>query len=116
MYHRSRFDLSAYGMQGFFERNDLEFDGKECIVRREITASGKEPGASSTNTPAPVSQLKELGEMLIDVHSQHQNLLLNKENFQLNVIDILAGDKDELQQYKKTVHGLQADGKVVAAG
>ena len=94
------FDLSAYGMQGFFERNDLEFDGKECIVRREITASGKSR-AFINDTPAPVSQLKELGEMLIDVHSQHQNLLLNKENFQLNVIDILAGDKDELQQYKR---------------
>ena len=94
------FDLSAYGMQEFFERNDLEFDGKECIVRREITASGKSR-AFINDTPAPVSQLKELGEMLIDVHSQHQNLLLNKENFQLNVIDILAGDKDELQQYKR---------------
>ena len=87
-------------MQEFFERNDLEFDGKECIVRREITASGKSR-AFINDTPAPVSQLKELGEMLIDVHSQHQNLLLNKENFQLNVIDILAGDKDELQQYKR---------------
>ena len=94
------FDLSAYGMQEFFERNDLEFDGKECIVRREITVSGKSR-AFINDTPAPVSQLKELGEMLIDVHSQHQNLLLNKENFQLNVIDILAGDKDELQQYKR---------------
>ena len=85
---------------GVFEtRTSLEFDGKECIVRREITHPAR--AGRINDTPAPVSQLKELGEMLIDVHSQHQNLLLNKENFQLNVIDILAGDKDELQQYKR---------------
>ena len=93
------FDLSAYGMENFFERNDLEFDGKECIVRREITTSGKSR-AFVNDTPASVGQLKELGEMLIDVHSQHQNLLLNKENFQLKVIDILAHDKEELSAYK----------------
>ena len=94
------FDLSAYGMEDFFTRNDLEFDGKECIVRREITAAGKSR-AFINDTPASVAQLKELGEMLIDVHSQHQNLLLNKENFQLKVIDILARDKEELQRYKE---------------
>ena len=94
------FDLSAYGMEDFFTRNDLEFDGKECIVRREITEAGKSR-AFINDTPASVAQLKELGEMLIDVHSQHQNLLLNKENFQLKVIDILARDKEELQRYKE---------------
>ena len=93
------FDLSAYAMEDFFSRNDLEFDGTECIVRREISASGKSR-AFVNDTPAPVALLKELGEMLIDVHSQHQNLLLSKENFQLNVIDILAHDKAELQTYK----------------
>ena len=93
------FDLSAYGMELFFEQNDLDFDGKECIVRREITAAGKSR-AFINDTPATVNQLKELGEMLIDIHSQHQNLLLNKENFQLQVIDILAGDREEMQQYK----------------
>ncbi len=93
------FDLGAYGMQDFFVQNDLEFDGRECIVRREVTAAGKSR-AFINDTPASVGQLKELGEMLIDVHSQHQNLLLNKENFQLNVIDILANDREELQQYK----------------
>ena len=93
------FDLSAYGMELFFEQNDLDFDGKECIVRREITAAGKSR-AFINDTPTTVNQLKELGEMLIDIHSQHQNLLLNKENFQLQVIDILAGDREEMQQYK----------------
>ena len=87
-------DLSAYGMQEFFERNDLEFDGKECIVRREITASGKSR-AYINDTPAPVSQLKELGEMLIDVHTHNQKLLLKKETLPPNERHILAGKNDE---------------------
>ena len=86
-------------MDDFFSRNDLEYDQNECIVRREITASGKSR-AFINDTPVSVGLLKELGEMLIDVHSQHQNLLLNKENFQLKVIDILAGDKEELSVYQ----------------
>lgn len=93
------FDLSAYGMEDFFTRNDLEFDGRECILRREITAAGKSR-AFINDSPASVAQLKALGGMLIDIHSQHQNLLLDQEDFQLNVIDILAGDKQELEQYK----------------
>lgn len=96
----ARFDLSAYNMEAFFEKNDLEFDGTECIIRREITATGKSR-AFINDTPATIAQLKELGETLIDIHSQHQNLLLNKEDFQLNVIDILAKDKVELEQYKQ---------------
>lgn len=93
------FDLSVYHLEDFFERNNLEFDGTECIIRREVTTSGKSR-AFINDTPASVAQLKELGEMLIDIHSQHQNLMLSKENFQLNVIDILAGNKDELETYK----------------
>lgn len=93
------FHVGNYDMEDFFEQNDLEFDGKECIIRREISNSGKSR-AFINDTPASVGQLKELGEKLIDVHSQHQNLLLNKEDFQLNVIDILAGDKKEIQQYQ----------------
>lgn len=96
----ARFDLSAYQMEAFFERNDLEFDGTECIIRREITSTGKSR-AFINDTPATIAQLKELGETLIDIHSQHQNLLLNKEDFQLNVIDIIAKDKIELEQYKQ---------------
>ena len=96
----ARFDLSAYNMETFFEKNDLEFDGTECIIRREITATGKSR-AFINDTPATIAQLKELGETLIDIHSQHQNLLLNKEDFQLNVIDILADDKIELEEYKQ---------------
>lgn len=104
------FDVGAYGMDDFFCRNDLEFDGTECIVRREITAAGKSR-AFVNDTPASVNLLKELGEMLIDVHSQHQNLLLNKENFQLKVIDILAKDKGELTKYQKLYAAYKQAGK-----
>ena len=93
------FDLSRYGMEAFFERNDLDFDG-ECIIRREIAASGKSR-TFINDSPVPLAQLKELGETLIDIHSQHQNLLLNKENFQMNVVDIIANNKADQAIYSE---------------
>ncbi len=95
----ARFDVSAYGMQPFFEANELEYED-ECILRRELYASGKSR-AFINDTPASLVQMKELGELLIDVHSQHQNLLLNKEGFQLNVLDLLSHDDAELAAYQK---------------
>ena len=95
----ARFDVSAYGMQPFFEANELEYED-ECILRRELYASGKSR-AFINDTPASLVQMKELGELLIDVHSQHQNLLLNKEGFQLNVLDLLAHDEVELAAYQR---------------
>ena len=95
----ARFDVSAYGMQPFFEANELEYED-ECILRRELYASGKSR-AFINDTPASLAQMKELGELLIDVHSQHQNLLLNKEGFQLNVLDLLSHDEAELAAYQK---------------
>ena len=97
----AHFDLSAYGMKGYFEENDLEYDDDECILRRELSASGKSRSFIN-DVPASLSQMKELGEQLIDVHSQHQNLLLGKEGFQLSVVDILANDARELSAYKET--------------
>ena len=95
----ARFNISAYDMKDFFEENELEYDSQECILRRELQASGKSR-AFINDTPAPLSAMKELGEQLIDVHSQHQNLLLSHEEFQLNVLDILANDEEELGKYK----------------
>ncbi len=95
----AHFDVSAYGMKPFFEANELEYED-ECILRRELYASGKSR-AFINDTPALLAQMKELGELLIDVHSQHQNLLLNKEGFQLNVLDLLAHDEAELAAYQK---------------
>ena len=99
----ARFDISAYGMRPFFEENELEYD-EECILRREVQASGKSR-AFINDTPASLVQVKELGEQLIDVHSQHQNLLLNKEGFQLNVLDILAHNDAALEKYHSRYAG-----------
>lgn len=96
----AHFNLSRYGMGSFFEQNDIEFDPEDCIIRRELSVTGKSR-AFINDTPEPLSLLKELGEMLIDVHSQHQNLLLGKQDFQLEVVDIIANDSDELSKYRQ---------------
>ena len=96
----ARFDLSRYDMGSFFEQNDIEYDADDTIIRRELTAAGKSR-AFINDTPVPLNMLKELGERLVDVHSQHQNLLLGKQDFQLSVVDILADDTAELQDYQQ---------------
>ncbi len=96
----AKFHIANYGLKPFFEENDLEFDPEECIIRREMTANGKSR-AFINDTPASLAQMKVLGEKLIDVHSQHQNLLLNKEGFQLNILDILAQDDKEAAAYRQ---------------
>lgn len=97
----AHFDLSRYGMERFFDENEIEFDAEDTIIRRELTSAGKSR-AFINDTPVPLSMLKELGEQLVDVHSQHQNLLLNKQDFQLNVVDIIADDAKELTDYQQT--------------
>ena len=94
------FDVSKYDIQGFFDTNDLDFDGSECIVRRELTSAGKSR-AFINDTPVSASLLKELGDRLLDVHSQHQNLLLNQEGFQIDVLDLLAGNSSLLAGYQE---------------
>ena len=95
----AHFDLSRYDMKDFFDENDIEYDANDCIIRRELTAAGKSR-AFINDTPVQLSMLKELGERLVDVHSQHQNLLLNKQDFQMSVLDIIADDAKELANYK----------------
>ena len=95
----ARFDVSSYQLQDFFDEHDLEYENGECILRRELLASGKSR-AFINDTPASLVQMKALGEKLIDVHSQHQNLLLNHKDFQLSIIDILANDEEQLTVYK----------------
>lgn len=96
----ARFCIASYGLEAFFQELDLEYDPEECILRREVYASGKSR-AFINDSPASLNQMKALGEKLIDVHSQHQNLLLNKEGFQLNILDILAQDEKQLEAYKQ---------------
>lgn len=97
----ARFRIASYGLETFFEELDLECDPEECILRREVSTNGKSR-AFINDTPASLAQMKALGEKLIDIHSQHQNLLLNKEGFQLNILDILAQDEKQLAAYKQT--------------
>lgn len=114
------FDVAGYGLEPFFEEAELDFDGHECIIRRELTAAGKSRSFINDSL-ASLTQLKEIGEQLIDVHSQHKNLLLGKEDFQISVLDIigqnadlLAKYKDEFAQYKSLVKALE-DAKATSA-
>ena len=96
------FDLSIYHsdvLKDFFEDNDLDYEPEECLLRREVNANGKSR-AFINDTPVTLALMRELGEQLIDVHSQHQNLLLSKEDFQMNVVDIIARDRQQLADYR----------------
>ena len=96
------FDLSIYHsdvLKDFFEDNDLDYEPEECLLRREVNANGKSR-AFINDTPVTLALMRELGAQLIDVHSQHQNLLLSKEDFQLNVVDIIARDRQQLADYR----------------
>ena len=109
----AHFDLSRYGMDAFFTANDIEQDADDTIIRRELTSAGKSR-AFINDTPVSLAMLKELGERLVDVHSQHQNLLLNKQDFQLSVVDILANDSEQLSLYRQHYADLQAAEKALA--
>ena len=110
----AHFDLSRYDMRYFFSANNIDYDLNDCIIRREINSNGKSR-AFINDTPVSLSAMKDIGEQLIDIHSQHQNLLLNKEDFQLKVIDIIAADikqyfcyKDAFAEYHEAVKQLES--------
>lgn len=93
------FDISAYSLEEYFRENDIEYDASCSILRRELLASGKSR-AFVNDTPVSLNQLKELGARLIDIHSQHQNLLLSDNSFQLQVLDMMAGNQALLEKYR----------------
>ena len=95
----AHFDLSKYDMQQFFTDNDIDEDLSDTIIRRELTAAGKSR-AFINDTPVSLTKMRELGEQLVDIHSQHQNLLLQKEDVQLNVVDIIAQDEKQRKNYE----------------
>ncbi len=95
----AHFDLSQTPFQAFFQQNGLDYDD-DCILRREVNASGKSR-AFINDTPVQLGMMKELGDKLIDIHSQHQNLMLDNEGFQLDVLDILAHHDKQLMEYKQ---------------
>lgn len=108
----AHFDLSRYDMKSFFDENDIEYDDKDTIIRRELTATGKSR-AFINDTPVALSMLKELGDQLMDIHSQHQNLLLNKQDFQLNVVDILAQNSQQVASYQAVFDQYQQQKKAL---
>ena len=97
----AHFDLSNYNMEQFFADNDIDYESEDTIIRREINKNGKSR-AFINDLPVQLGLMRELGEMLVDIHSQHQNLLLQKENFQLNVVDIIAHDSKECDAYRES--------------
>lgn len=92
------FSIEGYDLKSLFEENDTDFYEQECIIRREFSTSGKSR-AFVNDTPANLTFLKELGFHLIDIHSQHQNLLISKEDFQLHILDVIAQNHSLLEQY-----------------
>jgi DNA repair protein RecN (Recombination protein N) len=94
------FRVKEYDLKDFFKNNELDYDNVS-IIRREINPAGKSR-AFINDTPVNLNILKELGDKLIDIHSQHQTLMLNESSFQLNVIDSFAGNSKLLTDYKVT--------------
>ena len=106
----AHFDLSKYDLQPFFFDNDIDYDAQDCIVRREINTNGKSR-AFINDTPVSLAQMRDLGERLVDIHSQHQNLLLNKEDFQLDVLDTIAQNVQQKDVYTKVFNDYKAANK-----
>lgn len=94
------FDVSAYDLRAFCEEYGIEYDPDSYILRREILSSGKSR-AFINDTPVSLTDLKELGSRLIDIHSQHQNLLLGDTRFQMQVVDIMASNIERLTAYRQ---------------
>lgn len=92
------FDLSSYRLQSIFEEEDLDYED-ECVIRREINASGKSR-AFVNDTPATLNSLKRIGEHLMDVHSQHESLNLGSNKYQLEVLDAFAGHQELVDKFK----------------
>src|SRR5574344_695263 len=93
------FDITGYGLEEFFSENELDFDSSDTILRRELLQSGKSR-AFVNDTPITINQLKELSDKLIDIHSQHQNLALGTQSFQIDVVDRIAGNSLLTDAYK----------------
>ena len=96
------FRIAGYDLEEIFQNNDLDYDDV-TVVRREVNPAGKSR-AFINDTPVTVSVLKELSDRLIDIHSQHQTLMLNDNTFQLSVVDSFAGTQKLLQQYRSSYY------------
>lgn len=108
------FDVSGLALESFFTDNELDYCADDCIIRRELSASGRSR-AFINDTPVSVATLKEIGSRLMDIHSQHRNLLLGNRNFQLNVLDVFSGNGDVLSHYGQLYSAYSAAFKRLAA-
>jgi DNA repair protein RecN (Recombination protein N) len=108
------FDLSAYDLKPLFEEHEWIYDGDDCILRREIWVTGRSR-AFINDSPVNLNDLRLLGDRLIDIHSQHQNLSLNDNLFQLRVVDLLAGTSHELVGYEKAFAAYHAAEKTLGS-
>ena len=108
----AHFDLSCYQMESLFADNDIDYDNEDCIFRRELTSTGKSRSFIN-DTPVSLAVMKSIGQQLVDIHSQHQNLLLQEEDFQLNVVDIIAQDGKQLSDYQQAFKDYQTARKAV---
>lgn len=121
----AEFDLSPYSrLKSFFTDNDIDLPDNDCIIRRELTASGKSR-AFINDTPVSLNLLRDLTTQLVDIHSQHDNLLLYNPTYQLDVVDAVAGNAEllrayevrfnEWQQLKAALKKMQDDARKMAA-
>ncbi len=95
----AHFDLSCYPLETFFLEHEIDYDPQDCILRREITSTGKSR-AFINDTPVALTMMRQIGQQLVDIHSQHQNLLLQEEDFQLRTVDIIANEPEKLLRYQ----------------
>ncbi|MBZ4657100.1 MAG: repair protein RecN [Methermicoccus sp.] len=107
------FDVSKYDLKSLFDEHDWVYEGETCILRREIWANGKSR-AFLNDSPVYLNDLKVLGDRLIDIHSQHQNLALNDRQFQLLVVDALADTRLLRGEYVSAFHSFRSAAKVLA--
>ena len=110
----AEFEISQYPqLTSFFEENDIDNNENVCILRREITSNGRSR-AFVNDTPVTLPKLQSIALQLVDIHSQHQNLLLSTPEFQLDIIDNLAGNKDKLSVYNKLYNDYRQAVKLLA--
>lgn len=110
----AEFDISQYPqLIIFFNENDIDNNGDVCTLRREITANGRSR-AFVNDTPVTLPKLQSIALQLVDIHSQHQNLLLSTPEFQLDIIDNLSGNKEKLSHYSKLYNDYRQAVKILA--
>lgn len=97
------FDITGYHLERIFKENDIDWDETECIVRRELSPNGRSRSFIN-DTPVTLTALRDLSTRLLDIHSQHSNMLLSESAFQLSILDSIAENASLLENYRKAYH------------